>query len=160
VVGALGKEAFSYRTEAQDIVLRNARWLESSCVRPETPASADERRSRRRADEKAQLRALSDYASCTKVKHEHGASTSASAEELSQLASEMSAAADELAARTASYEKRFGPLETPFICPGKVLPPPSQKPFDDLCMHSGSPPPENRERNLPRPAALAPLVRP
>jgi hypothetical protein len=149
VIGALEKEASSYRAEGSDVAFRNRRWLESSCVRPETPASADERPSRRRADEKAYLRALSDYASCTKVKHEHGGSTGASPEELSQLASEMSAAAGELAARTASYEERFGPLETPYTCPGKVLPPPFQKPGDDQCMHSGSPPPESWERQPP-----------
>jgi len=100
-------------------------------------------------DEEAHLRALSDYASCTEVKHEHAASTSASPEELAQLASEMSAAADELAARTGSYEERFGPLKTSYTCPGKVASPPMIKSLDDLaCVHSGSPPPVSPELQL------------
>ena len=154
VIGALGMEAFSYHREAEDIALRRARWLESSCVRPETPADTDERRSRRRAEEEeaqAHLRALSDYASCTEVKHEHGASAGVSPEELAQLASEMSAAADQLATRMASYEERFGPLNTSYTCPGKVAPPPMLKSLDDLaCVHSGSPPPESPELLLRR----------
>jgi len=153
VIGALRTEANSYRREAANIADRRARWLAASCVRPETPDNADERRSRRGAEtERVYLRALRAYASCTEVKHEHAASTTASPEELSQLASEMSAAADELAARTASYEKRFGPLRTSYTCPGKVFPPPLLKSIADLaCVHSGSPPPESPQLQLGRP---------
>jgi len=95
---------------------------------------------------------MSDYVGCMQVKHEHAERTNAPPEELSRLASETGAAADELAARTVLYEERFGPIKTSYTCPGKTLPPPMLKSLDDLaCVHSGSPPPEN-----PRPR-FAPL---
>jgi hypothetical protein len=56
----------------------------------------------------AYFRAVSDYAGCTQAKYEHAASTNASPEELSRLASDRNAAAEELAAQAAIYNERFG----------------------------------------------------
>jgi hypothetical protein len=153
VVGALRTEADAYRKEAADIALRRARWVHAPCARPEAPDVADESRPRRGAEAEmmeAYLRALSDYVSCMEVKHEHAERTNASPEVLTQLAAETSVAADELATRTASYERRFGPIKTAYTCPGTISPPPMLKSIDDLaCVHSGSPPPE--DPSLPSP---------
>jgi hypothetical protein len=110
VVRALLTEAKALYQEASEIVLRLARWIDSPCARPEASATARETRSKRRAEEdmREHLRAMSDYAGCTQVKYQHAASTNASPEELSQLSSERSAAAAELAAQAAIYNERFG----------------------------------------------------
>lgn len=110
VIRALRMEASGFDSEAAAVTGRLERWIELPCAKPEASAMADERRSKRPAKEEMQayFRAASDYAGCTQAKYDHAASANASPEELSQLASDKNAAAEELAARTAIHNERFG----------------------------------------------------
>jgi len=111
VIWALGGEAAAYERQAA----RLTRWAELPCARPEPPDIAGIQRStvrsgsvRRAKDVKAYayLVALSNYAGCTQVKYGLAASTKASPDEPSQLASDRDAAVEELATQTAICEER------------------------------------------------------
>jgi hypothetical protein len=110
VINALWSDAARFDSEADGIAARLERWVALPCAKPQAVAMADEQRSKQHAKEEMQayFRAASDYAGCTQAKYEHVASTNASPEELSQLASDRNAAAEELAAQAAIYNERFG----------------------------------------------------
>jgi hypothetical protein len=137
-VNAIRAQANAYGIEAANIVVRRARWVDSPCVRPETPAATGDGRISRR-DARAQgaesLRAWSDYASCLEVKYEHAESTNAPPEDLAQLAEDRSSAVRELEERRAAYEERFGPVRAP-VCPGDVFPPQMLRSLSQIaCVH-------------------------
>jgi hypothetical protein len=110
VIRALRSEASGYDSEAEAFIGRLERWIELPCAKPAASTITVERRSERAEKEymQANFRAASDYAGCTEAKYEHAVSLEASAEELSQLASDRNAAAKELSAQAALYNERFG----------------------------------------------------
>lgn len=110
VIRALHAEAERLDSEAAAVSGRLQRWLELPCAKPEAPTGANKPRSRELTKEEMQtyFRALSDYAGCTQAKYDHAASTNPSPEDLSRLAANRKAAADELAAQAALYNQRFG----------------------------------------------------
>lgn len=110
VIRALRSEADSLDSEAAAVSGRLERWIELPCAKPEASAMADGRRSKQPTKEEMQayFRVVSDYAGCTQAKYEHAASANASPDELSRLASDRNAAAEELTAQTAIYNERFG----------------------------------------------------
>jgi hypothetical protein len=110
VIRALRNEADSFDSEAAAAAGRLERWIELPCAKPEASGMADEQRSKEPAKEelRAHFLAALDYAGCTQAKYDHAASTSASPQEVAQLASDRDAAAEELAAQTALYNERYG----------------------------------------------------
>jgi len=110
VIRALRMEAARFDSEAAAVTRRLRLWIELPCAKPDAPAITHERRSKQSAKEEMQtyFLAVSDYAGCTQAKYDHAASANASPEELSQLASDKNAGAEELAAQTAIYHARFG----------------------------------------------------
>jgi hypothetical protein len=90
-----------------------AEWAESPCVRPEPNPIASEQPSKPPLEDRLEAFeylyvAVAGYARCTDVKHKLAVTTSASPEELSQLASERKAAIDELELQAGIFEQRFG----------------------------------------------------
>lgn len=91
-----------------------AEWTESPCVRPSEPNPiASEQPSKARLEDRLQAFeylyvAVAGYARCTDVKYKLGASNNASQEELAALASERTAAIDELELQAGIFEQRFG----------------------------------------------------
>jgi hypothetical protein len=108
VIRALRSEASGFDSEAEALLGRLERWIELPCAKP--AAAAVEHRSERAEKEtmQAYFRAVSDYAGCTQAKYDHAVGLKAPAEELSQLASDRDAAAEELTAQATIYNLRFG----------------------------------------------------